>query len=149
MSGFLPPSRTTFNGAIIAGMAKYGGVDIRNMWGLPQLGRWKWHDPDVDVKLLVDNDTQVWIFSPGDGDGQRPGGDDRHPAQTQGSKRSFLNDFREFGGTNATLTCPRAEIAVGRAGRHSWRRCRVTLPPPSNNDDPKMNYTAGATSTSE
>jgi S-formylglutathione hydrolase FrmB len=45
MSGFLTPSSTTFNGAITAGLAQYGGVDTCNMWGLPQLGRWKWHDP--------------------------------------------------------------------------------------------------------
>src|SRR3954470_5009658 len=47
LSGFLTPSRTDINGAITAGMANFGGVDTRNMWGLPQLGRWKWHDPDV------------------------------------------------------------------------------------------------------
>jgi len=50
----LTPSSTTFNGAITAGLAQYGDVDTRNMWGLPQLGRWKWHDPDVHVQLLVD-----------------------------------------------------------------------------------------------
>jgi S-formylglutathione hydrolase FrmB len=39
MSGFLTPSATTLNGAITAGLAQYGGVDTRNMWGMPQLGR--------------------------------------------------------------------------------------------------------------
>ena len=46
------------------GLAQFGGVDIRNMWGLPQLGRWKWHDPDVHVQLLADNNTRLWVFSP-------------------------------------------------------------------------------------
>ena len=41
------------NGAITAGMAQFGGVDTRDMWGMPQLGRWKWHDPDVHVDALV------------------------------------------------------------------------------------------------
>src|SRR6267142_1460220 len=65
MSGFLTPSNTTLHGAITAGMAQFGGVDTRNMWGMPQLGRWKWHDPDVHVQLLVDNNTRLWVFSPG------------------------------------------------------------------------------------
>ncbi len=46
LSGFLTPSSTTMNGAITAGMAQFGGVDTRDMWGMPQLGRWKWHDPE-------------------------------------------------------------------------------------------------------
>ena len=41
-----PVADTFVNGAITAGLAQFGGVDTRNMWGLPQLGRWKWHDPD-------------------------------------------------------------------------------------------------------
>ncbi len=52
------------NGAITAGLAQFGGVDTRNMWGLPQLGRWKWHDPNVHVQLLADNNTRLWVFSP-------------------------------------------------------------------------------------
>src|SRR5271166_4824615 len=55
MSGFIYPSNTTVNGAITDGMMRFGGVDIRNMWGLPQLGRWKWHDPWVHAALLADN----------------------------------------------------------------------------------------------
>src|ERR1700757_4104650 len=53
MSGFLTPGNTTLNGAITAGMMQFGGGDTRNMWGMPQLGRWKWHDPDVHVQLLA------------------------------------------------------------------------------------------------
>ena len=43
LSGFVAPERTGVDGAITAGLAQFGGVDTRNMWGLPQLGRWKWH----------------------------------------------------------------------------------------------------------
>jgi S-formylglutathione hydrolase FrmB len=64
MSGFLYPSNTTVNGAITDGMMRFGGVDIRNMWGLPQLGRWKWHDPYWNMGKLLDNNTRVWIFCP-------------------------------------------------------------------------------------
>jgi S-formylglutathione hydrolase FrmB len=64
MSGFLNPSNTTLNGAITAGMTQFGGVDTRNTWGPAQLGRWKWHDPDAHVQLLVDNNTRLWVFSP-------------------------------------------------------------------------------------
>jgi S-formylglutathione hydrolase FrmB len=64
LSGFLTPAATTMNGAITAGMARFGGVDTRNMWGLPQLGRWKWHDPDAHIQLLVDNNTRLWVSAP-------------------------------------------------------------------------------------
>ena len=64
LSGFLTPSATTMNGAITAGLARFGGVDTRNMWGLPQLGRWKWHDPDVHAQLLANNNTRLWVYSP-------------------------------------------------------------------------------------
>src|ERR1700741_4024583 len=43
LSGFLSPEQTGVDGAITAGLAQYGGVDTRNMWGLPQLGRGKGH----------------------------------------------------------------------------------------------------------
>ena len=59
LSGFLTPSSTTFSGAITAGMAQYGGVDIRNMCGLPQLGRRKWYDPDVDVLYVSTNKSLI------------------------------------------------------------------------------------------
>jgi S-formylglutathione hydrolase FrmB len=35
LSGYLAPERTSVDGAITAGLQQYGGVDIRNMWGLP------------------------------------------------------------------------------------------------------------------
>ncbi|MGB2919998.1 MAG: alpha/beta hydrolase family protein, partial [Mycobacterium sp.] len=64
MSGFLNPSNTYTNGAITAGMARFGGVNTQAMWGAAQLGRWKWHDPDVHAQLLVNNNTRLWVFSP-------------------------------------------------------------------------------------
>lgn len=64
LSGFLFPERTGVDGAITAGLAQYGGVDSRNMWGLPQLGRWKWHSPNAHAQLLADNNTRLWVFSP-------------------------------------------------------------------------------------
>lgn len=42
---------------------RFGGVDTHNMWGPPQLGRWKWHDPDVNLQLLIDN-IRLWVLSP-------------------------------------------------------------------------------------
>lgn len=65
MSGFLYPSNTTTNGAIAAGMQQFGGVDTNGMWGAPQLGRWKWHDPWVHASLLAQT-------TPGCGCGARP-----------------------------------------------------------------------------
>ncbi|HET9875772.1 MAG TPA: alpha/beta hydrolase family protein, partial [Mycobacterium sp.] len=36
LSGFLYPSSTNYNGAILAGLQQYGGVDGNGMWGAPQ-----------------------------------------------------------------------------------------------------------------
>jgi len=37
LSGFLYPSSTNYNGAILAGMQQFGGIDGNGMWGAPQL----------------------------------------------------------------------------------------------------------------
>src|ERR1700737_138453 len=47
LSGVLYPSSTFSNGAILAALQQFGGVDGNGMWGAPQLGRWKWHEPWV------------------------------------------------------------------------------------------------------
>ena len=106
MSGFLTPSSTTFNGAITAGLAQYGGVDTRNMWGLPQLGRWKWHDPDVHVQLLADNNTRLWVYSPSTLTCSDPPAMIGYCDQAQGSNRSFYQHYRSVGGHNAHFDFP-------------------------------------------
>jgi S-formylglutathione hydrolase FrmB len=87
--GVLYPSNTTVNGAITDGKMRYGGVDIRNMWGMPQLGRWKWHDPYVLADLLADNDTRLWIFSPETVTASHPAALIGYADQAQGTNRSF------------------------------------------------------------
>jgi S-formylglutathione hydrolase FrmB len=113
MSGFLTPSNTTLNGAISAGMMQYGGVDTRNMWGLPQLGRWKWHDPDAHVQLLIDNNTRLWVFSPGTLSCSDPAAMIGYCDQAQGSNRTFYNHYRANGGHNGHFDIP-------VAGNHDW-----------------------------
>lgn len=113
MSGFLTPSATTLNGAITAGMAQFGGVDTRNMWDMPQLGRWKWHDPDVHVQLLVDNDTRLWVFSPSTLTASDPAAMIGYADQAQGSNRSFYTHFSSIGGRNGHFDFP-------TSGDHGW-----------------------------
>ena len=113
MSGFLTPSATAMNGAITAGLAQYGGVDIRNMWGLPQLGRWKWHDPDVHVQLLADNNTRLWVFSPATLGCSDPAAMIGYCDQAQGSNRSFYTHYRSVGGNNGNFYIP-------AGGEHDW-----------------------------
>jgi S-formylglutathione hydrolase FrmB len=113
MSGVLTPSRTAINGAITAGMMRFGGVDTRNMWGLPQLGRWKWHDPDVHVQLLVDNNTRLWVFSPGTLTASDPAAMIDYADQAQGSNRDFYAHYRAVGGHNGHFDFP-------TAGDHGW-----------------------------
>jgi S-formylglutathione hydrolase FrmB len=113
MSGFLTPSNTTLNGAITAGMMQFGGVDTRNMWGPAQLGRWKWHDPDVHVQLLVDNNTRLWVFSPGALVCGDPAAMLGYCDQAQGSNRSFYDQYRSAGGHNGHFDIP-------PGGSHDW-----------------------------
>ena len=113
MSGFLTPSATTFNGAITAGMAQFGGVNTQAMWGAAQLGRWKWHDPDVHAHLLVDNNTRLWVFSPSTLTCSDPAAMIGYCDQAQGSNRTFLAQYRAVGGNNAHF-----DIPVG--GQHDW-----------------------------
>jgi S-formylglutathione hydrolase FrmB len=113
MSGFLTPGATTLNGAITAGMMQYGGVDTRNMWGLPQLGRWKWHDPDAHIQLLVDNSTRLWVFSPATLQCSDPAAMIGYCDQAQGSNRNFYSHYRQVGGNNGHFDIP-------PTGNHDW-----------------------------
>lgn len=113
MSGFLTPGNTTLNGAITAGMAKFGGVDTRNMWGLAQLGRWKWHDPDAHVASLVDNDTRLWVFSPQTLTSSDEAAMLGYADQAQGSNRSFYTHYQMVGGRNGHFDFP-------VSGDHGW-----------------------------
>ncbi|MCV7046150.1 esterase family protein [Mycobacterium frederiksbergense] len=113
LSGFLTPSRTFENGAITAGMARFGGVDTQNMWGPVQFGRWKWHDPDVHAQLLVDNNTRLWIFSPQTTTCSDVPAMIDDCAQAQGSNRTFYSHYRSIGGRNGHFDFP-------TAGQHDW-----------------------------
>ncbi|BAN29303.1 alpha/beta hydrolase family protein [Mycobacterium avium subsp. hominissuis] len=115
LSGFLYPSSTNYNGAILAGLQQYGGVDGNGMWGAPQLGRWKWHDPYVHASLLAQNNTRVWVWSP-----TNMGGDDAamigQPGAAMGSSREFYQQYRSNGGHNGHFDFP----GGGDNGWGSW-----------------------------
>jgi S-formylglutathione hydrolase FrmB len=113
MSGFMYPSNTTLNGAITAGMMQWGGADTRNMWGMPQLGRWKWHDPAVHAALLAQNNTRIWVFSPATPTCSDPAAMIGYCDQAQGSNRSFFAHYREVGGYNGHFDLP-------VDGNHDW-----------------------------
>jgi S-formylglutathione hydrolase FrmB len=113
MSGFLDPSNTTFNGAITTGMMQFGGVNTQAMWGAAQLGRWKWHDPDVHAQLLVDNDTRLWVFSPATLECSDPAAMIGYCDQAQGSNRTFYTHYRTMGGHNGHFDIP-------TTGNHEW-----------------------------
>jgi len=113
LSGFLTPSATTMNGAITAGLAQFGGVNTQSMWGAAQLGRWKWHDPDVHVQLLSDNNTRLWVFSPSTLSCSDPAAMIGYCDQAQGSNRSFYQHYRAVGGANGHFDFP-------ADGQHDW-----------------------------
>ncbi len=113
LSGFLTPSATQMNGAITAGMARFGGVNTQAMWGAAQLGRWKWHDPNAHVQLLVDNNTRVWVYSPATLTCSDPAAMIDYCDQAQGSNRTFYAHYREVGGVNGHFDFP-------INGQHDW-----------------------------
>jgi S-formylglutathione hydrolase FrmB len=113
MSGFLTPSQTALNGAITAGLAQFGGVNTQAMWGAAQLGRWKWHDPDVHVQLLADDNTRLWVFSPSTLTCNDPAAMIGYCDQAQGSNRSFYTHYRSVGGHNGHFDFP-------TGGEHDW-----------------------------
>ena len=112
MSGFLYPSNTTTGGAILAGLQQFGGVDGNGMWGAPQLGRWKWHDPYVHASLLAQNNTRVWVYSP-----TTMAGDDAamigQAGEAMGNSRMFYQQYRSVGGHNGHFDFP-------GGGDNSW-----------------------------
>jgi S-formylglutathione hydrolase FrmB len=113
MSGFLYPSSTTVNGALTAGMAQFGGVDTRNMWGMPQAGRWKWHDPNVHSGLLINNNTRLWVFSPSTLGCSDPAAMIGYCDQAQGTNKEFYQQYRSNMGKNAHFDFP-------TGGNHDW-----------------------------
>ena len=113
MSGFLTPSQTALNGAITAGLAQYGGVNTQAMWGAAQLGRWKWHDPDVHVNLLNANNTRLWVYSPSVMDCSDPAAMIGWCDQAQGSNKTFYQHYRSVGGHNGHFDFP-------TSGQHDW-----------------------------
>ncbi|MDT5151734.1 MAG: hypothetical protein QOI01_3467 [Mycobacterium sp.] len=113
MSGFLAPERTGMDGAITAGLAQFGGVDTRNMWGLPQLGRWKWHSPNVHAQLLADNNTRLWVYSPAALECTDPAAMIGYCDQAQGTNRTFYQQYRSAGGHNG-------HFDFSTSGQHDW-----------------------------
>jgi S-formylglutathione hydrolase FrmB len=116
MSGFLTPERTGVDGAITAGLQQYGGVDTRNMWGLPQLGRWKWHSPNAHIQALADNNTRLWVYSPTTLTTSNPAGMIGYPDQAQGTNRVFFSHYNDANGHNGHFDFP----ATGDHGWSSW-----------------------------
>nr|WP_144206949.1 alpha/beta hydrolase family protein [Mycobacterium tilburgii] len=112
LSGFVYPSSTNYNGAILVGLQQFGGVDGNGMWGAPQLGRWKRHDPYVHAALLAQNNTRVWIYSP-----TTQAGDDAamvgQVGAAMGSSREFYQQYRNVGGHNGHF-----DFSAG--GDNSW-----------------------------
>ncbi len=106
MSGFLYPSQTGFNGAILAGLQQFGGVDGNGMWGPPQLGRWKWHDPYVHTALLAQNNSRLWVFSPKTGATSDPASMLGATDQAQGVNQMFYTQYHDFGGRNGHFDFP-------------------------------------------
>lgn len=113
LSGFLTPSATTLNGAISAGMSQWGGVNTNNMWGPPQLGRWKWHDPDVHVDMLASNNTRLWVFSPAAPGCSDPAAMIGYCDQAVGSNHDFFSHYRSIGGHNG-------HFDLSGGGQHDW-----------------------------
>jgi S-formylglutathione hydrolase FrmB len=111
-SGFLTPERAGVDGTITAAL-KQGGADSDHMWGLPQLGRWKWHSPNQNIQQLVDNDARLWIYSPGSGAPTDQGAMAGYGDISQGTNAQFYSHYRDVGGKNG-------HFDLGRGGGNDW-----------------------------
>ena len=116
LSGFLYPSNTTTNGSILAGLQQFGGIDGNGMWGAPQLGRWKWHDPWVHAALLAQNNTRVWVWSPTTDAASDPAAMIGQAGEAMGNSRMFYQQYRSVGGHNGHFDFP----GGGDNGWGSW-----------------------------
>ena len=116
LSGFIYPSNTTTNGSILAGLQQFGGIDGNGMWGAPQLGRWKWHDPYVHASLLAQNNTRVWVFSPTTDASSDPAAMIGQAGEAMGNSREFYQQYRSVGGHNGHFDFP----GGGDNGWGSW-----------------------------
>jgi S-formylglutathione hydrolase FrmB len=112
LSGFLAPERTAVDGAIRNCLLQ-GGADSGAMWGAPQLGRWKWHSPNQNVQQLVDNNTRLWVYSPGSGAPTDQGAMAGYADIAQGTNATFYSHFRDVGGNNG-------HFDLGRGGGNDW-----------------------------
>jgi S-formylglutathione hydrolase FrmB len=112
LSGFLTPERAGVDGTITAAL-KQGGADSDHMWGLPQLGRWKWHSPNQNTQQLVDNNTRLWVYSPGSGAPTDQGAMAGYGDISQGTNATFYSHYRDVGGTNG-------HFDLGRGGGNDW-----------------------------
>jgi S-formylglutathione hydrolase FrmB len=112
LSGFLYPSETTVNGAILAGLQQFGGVDGNGIWGAPQLGRWKWHDPWVHASLLAQNNTRVWVYA-AKGGASDPAAVLGVPDQVTGTNLMFYQQYRSVGGHNGHFDFPGGDNGWG------------------------------------
>ena len=113
LSGYLAPERTGVDGAITEGLQRYGGADIRNMWGLPQLGRWKNHSPNQHVQLLIDSNTRLWVFSPQNSAAPDPASMIGFTDIAHGTNSTFYGHYRDYGGSNG-------HFDIHGAGANDW-----------------------------
>jgi S-formylglutathione hydrolase FrmB len=112
LSGFLTPERTGVDGTITAAL-KQGGADSDHMWGLPQLGRWKWHSPNHNIQQLVDNNARLWVYSPGSGAPTDQGAMAGYGDISQGTNATFYSHYRDVSGSNG-------HFDLGRGGGNDW-----------------------------
>jgi S-formylglutathione hydrolase FrmB len=116
MSGFVYPSNTITDGSITAGMMQFAGIDAYGMWGAPQLGRWKFHDPYVHAALLAQNNSRVWIWSPTSMAASDPAAMIGHAEEAMDNSRRFYQQYRQVGGHNGHFEFP----GGGDNGWGSW-----------------------------
>ena len=116
LSGFLNPSEGWWPMLIGLAMRDAGGFDANAMWGPSSDPAWKRNDPMVQIPLLVQNNTRVWVYC-GTGTPGEFGGADM-PAQflegfTLRTNMQFRDNYLAAGGKNGVFNFP-------PTGTHSW-----------------------------
>ena len=116
LSGFLNLSDGYWPALVHLAMNDSGGFNADAMWGPPGDPAWARNDPTLNVQMLVDNKTRVWVYC-GNGTPSELGGADL-PAEflenfTRQSSLAFQDRYLAAGGHNGVFNFP-------DNGTHSW-----------------------------
>ena len=116
LSALMDPSQAMGPFLIGISMRDSGGFSSDAMWGPSSDPAWARNDPTIQIPLLVQNNTRLWVYA-GSGKPNELGGGDLPATFLEGvirdSNIKFQQKYEAAGGRNATFSFP-------QFGTHNW-----------------------------